>query len=123
MKTPFKRKNELLVLGLLSLGAASALANDFPTSERVLYVQQCMRDHPGPSFEMTHKCSCVVDALASKMKFDDYVTLSTISKAITIGGERGGVMRDSPDMESQAKRYRALQSKAEKACFISPAEK
>ena len=114
----------LWVLLLASAGiASSARANDFPTVERVLYVQECMRNHPGPPFEMTHKCSCALDALSKDVKFDDYVTLSTISKAMTIGGERGGVMRDSPEMEAQAKRYRALQAKAEKACFIDSAGK
>lgn len=98
---------------------ATAHANDFPTVERVLYVQECMRAHPGQSFEMTHKCSCALDAIAEQLRFDDYVTLSTISKAMSIGGERGGSIRDAPSFEPQAKRFRELQSKAEKGCFIT----
>lgn len=103
--------------------AGAARANDFPTVDRVIYVQECMRAHPGSQFEMTNKCSCALDALAKQIKYDDYVTLSTISKAMSIGGERGGVIRDAPSFEPQAKRYRELQSKAEQGCFINSAAK
>ena len=107
-----------LLLTLLTASAA-ACANDFPTVDRVLYVQECMRAHPGPQFEMTSKCSCALDTLARELKYDDYVTMSTTSKAMSIGGERGGTIRDAPSLEAQAKRYRALQAKAEKGCFIN----
>ena len=105
------------------MAASPVHANDFPTADRVLYVQECMRAHPGPQFEMINKCSCALDALATSVKYKDYVTMSTITKAMSIGGERGGTIRDAPSLESQAKRYRALQTKAEKACFINPETK
>ena len=103
--------------------AGAASANDFPTVDRVLYVQECMRAHPGSQFEMTNKCSCTLDAMANALKYDDYVTMSTISKAISIGGERGGAIRDAPAFETEAKRYRELQSRAEKGCFINSVAK
>ena len=118
MKTSLQHPSSFTLCALL-MASAAACANDFPTVDRVLYVQECMRAHPGPQFEMANKCSCALDALALDVKYDDYVTLSTVSKAITIGGERGGVMRDSPSLEAQAKRYRELQTKAEKGCFIN----
>ena len=100
------------------LPGGSAWANDFPTADRVLYVQECMRAHPGPQFEMTSKCVCAIDALASELGYDEYVTMSTISKATTIAGERGGEIRDAPNLAVLLKRYRLLQAKAEKSCFI-----
>jgi hypothetical protein len=103
----------------LLLAANPAHANDFPTVDRVLYVQECMRAHPGPQFEMINKCSCALDALSTTVKYKDYVTLSTIGKAMTIGGERGGAIRDVPSLEPQLKRYREAQAKAEKGCFIN----
>ena len=115
--------SRLLVLCALLTVSGAARANDFPTAERVLYVQECIRAHPGPQFEMTNKCSCALDALARDVKYDDYVTLSTISKAMSIGGERGSVIRDAPSLQPQAKRYRELQTKAEKGCFLSPEAK
>lgn len=117
-------KNPLvhLSLGLLSLGACTgALANNFPTVDRVLYVHECIDAHPGPHFEMVNKCACVLDALAAKLSFDDYVEMSTAAKATSIGGERGGYIRDSEKLQAEAKRYRELKAEAEKGCFIGPA--
>ena len=113
----------LAALCALLLACTAAVANDFPTADRVLYVQECMRTHPGPQFEMIHKCSCVLDAMAKELKFDDYVTLSTLDKAMSIGGERGGAIRDAPSLEAQAKRYRELRAKTEAACFIGAGPK
>ncbi len=120
MKTSFPGRS-LPVLCLLLMAGAPGHANDFPTVDRVLYVQECMRAHPGPAFEMANKCSCALDALAREITYDDYVTLSTIAKAISIGGERGGAIRDVPAYEAPLKRYRELQANAEKGCFLAPA--
>ena len=108
----------LIACGLL-LGA-SARANDFPTVDRVLYVQECMQAHTGPYFEMVNKCSCALDRLAEEVKFDDYVNMITIVNAMSIGGERGGELRDNETLKPQITRYRALQAKVAKACFMGP---
>jgi hypothetical protein len=102
----------------LPLVATAAQANDYPTVDRVLYVQECMRANPGPHYEMVNKCSCAVDRLASEVKFDDYVTMVTIVNAVSIGGERGGELRDNETIKPQIARYRELQGKVQKACFI-----
>ena len=112
--------HSLPILCALCMASAAARANDFPTVDRVLYVQECMRAHPGPQFEMINKCSCALDAFAKEVTYDDYVTISTVSKALSIGGERGGAIRDAPSLEPLAKRYRELQLKSEKGCFINP---
>lgn len=104
------------VLGLLA--GTAAWANDFPTLDRVLYVQDCMRAHPGPSFEMSSKCSCALDALARAVGYDDYVTMATVSKAVSMAGERGGVIRDAPSLAPRIRQYRELQARAEQSCFI-----
>jgi hypothetical protein len=103
------------------LAGAAARANDFPTLERVLYVQECMRAHPGPQFEISSKCACTLDALALHVRYNDYVTLSTLSKAVSMAGERGGEIRDAPSTAPQIKRYRELQAQAEQSCFIGTA--
>ena len=112
--------NALTLALTLALIGTTARANDFPTVDRVLYVQECINAHPGPQFEMTNKCSCALDTLAKEVKYDDYVTISTISKAMTIGGERGGTIRDAPAFQPQAKRYRDVKARAEKGCFLNP---
>lgn len=102
-----------------ALTCTAAWANDFPTSQRVLYVEECMREHPGPHYEMVNKCSCALDTLAREVKYEEYVGMSTVVKAMSIGGERGGSMRDNETVKPQIKRYRDLQAKVQKACFIS----
>jgi len=120
MKLPLTHPLRVLCLTALPLFAATASANDFPTSQRVLYVQECMRSHPGAYYEMVNKCSCAVDAMADEVSYEDYTNMSTIVNAMTIGGERGGVMRDNETVKPQIKRYRDLQAKVQKACFLSP---
>jgi hypothetical protein len=102
----------------LLAAAASAQANDFPTVDRVLYVQECVRNNPGPHYEMINKCSCALDRLSTEVKFADYVNMTTIVNAVSIGGERGGQLRDNETVKPQIARYRDLQSKVRKACFI-----
>jgi hypothetical protein len=107
----------------LALASATAGANDFPTVERVLYVRDCMNAHPGPYYEMVNKCSCALDKLAGEVKFDDYVTMTTVVNAISIGGERGSELRDNETVKPQIARYRELQAKVKQGCFIGTAPK
>ena len=45
--------------------------------------------------------------------------MTTIVKAVSIGGERGGDLRDNETIKPQIKRYRDLQSEVQKSCFLS----
>jgi hypothetical protein len=96
-----------------------AQANDYPTADRVLYVQACMVEHPGTRFEMLSKCSCALDQLASVLPFSDFDTMLTATNAMSIGGERGNTIRDTEVMTDQIKRFRELQIKAKRGCFIN----
>lgn len=107
-----------LLVALLSAGSV-VQANDFPTSARVLYVEDCIRANPGGYFEMVNKCSCAADALAAEVSYDDYTTMQTISNGMTIGGERGGAIRDVASLQPELKKYRELQVKVKKGCFIN----
>lgn len=108
-----------LALALLAAPLASQ-AHDYPTVDRVLYVQECMRSHPGPQFEMVNKCSCALDKVAAELPYDDYVTMATAANATTIGGERGSYIRDTESLQVLIRQYKALQLKVKKACFILP---
>jgi hypothetical protein len=110
----------LVAVSLAAVAGAAAAANDYPTVDRVLYVQACMKAHPGPFFEMLNKCSCALDAMAAEVPYDDFVSMNTMANANSIGGERGGVIRDNEPAQEQIKRYKALQSKAQKHCFLEP---
>lgn len=118
-------KPGLFLAGLLTAcfagaqAAKPARAAGYPTADRVVYVEDCMQKHKGPHFEMINKCSCVLDTLASQLPYDDFVTMTTATNANSIGGERGGVIRDTEVLQKQIRRFRDLQAAAQKKCFIS----
>ncbi len=106
------------IAAALLLAPAWAHAHDYPTSERVVYVEACMREHPGGHYEMLNKCSCVLDTIAREVPFDDYVTMSTATNANSIGGERGSYIRDAEPLQVQIRKFRQLQAQARKSCFL-----
>ena len=106
-----------LVLALLG-AAPLAAANDFPTRARVEFVLTCMQETRAPPEESMYKCSCAIDAIAAKVRYNEWGDLSTIANGITIAGERGGVMRDMKDGRKLIASYRKLQADAKKHCFI-----
>lgn len=108
-----------LLSAMLALFAGAALAHDYPTVERVNYVLECMRTHPGPHYEMVSKCSCAMDALAKQVTLADYIEMSTATNANSIGGERGNTIRDTEMLQAHIKRYRELQARVKKGCFIN----
>lgn len=107
----------LLALGL-SAYSGTAAAFDYPTADRVQYVHVCMRDNPGQTDEMVYKCSCVIDAIAREMSYEEFVESSTAAYAYTIGGERGETVRAYAPAKAMADRFRDVQARAKKSCFI-----
>jgi hypothetical protein len=108
-----------LAAALLAL-PASVFGYDYPTADRVVYVQACMREHPGGHYEMLNKCSCVLDTIAREVPYDDYVTMSTAANATSIGGERGSYIRDVEPLQVQIRKFRQLQVQARKTCLLVP---
>ena len=110
-------------LSLLLLPAAAcaahlpAQAHDYPTSGRVEYVLECMQKHDG-KYEYLYKCSCVIDHIAKRMSYDEYVTMSTALRNQTMAGERGALFRDPVPVKEMAGKYKALQASADKACYV-----
>jgi hypothetical protein len=93
------------------------LPNDYPTSARVEFVQDCMARHGG-KLETLYKCSCVIDHLAEKLSYDDYVEASTFAHYSNLPGEGGGIFRDPDRAKERAKLYRNLESNAYKTCGL-----
>ncbi|WP_230970678.1 hypothetical protein [Nitrogeniibacter aestuarii] len=114
----------LIVPLSLSLWAGASLAetpkNDYPTITRVEYVVACMRDAPKASQEYMYKCSCVVDKIAEQLDYDEFVKESTTSNAISIGGERGEVMRGLKGGRQLARTFHGIENEARKNCFMKP---
>lgn len=91
-------------------------AYDFPTTDRVEYVLECMKNHGGKQ-EYLYKCSCAIDNIAKKLKYDEYVEASTAQRYQSLGGERGAVFRDPQNVKKVAKNYKAIEDAAQSACF------
>jgi hypothetical protein len=90
---------------------------EYPTKDRVEYVLECMQEKSGkPAQEMMYKCSCAIDEIRKKVPYNKFVELATSAKAISIAGDRS--MRDSEAAQTQARKYRELQAKAYKSCYI-----
>jgi hypothetical protein len=111
------RKRRLLLPLLLAVSPLAS-ANDFPTRARVEFVLACMEDTKAPPTEAMYKCSCAIDAIAQKVRYTEWVDLSTVANGITIAGERGGVMRDMKDGRKLIDTYRKLQENAKRQCFL-----
>jgi hypothetical protein len=114
----FRLTVSALVLSLATVCGVAA-ANDFPTIERVLFVENCVRDHPERQRqEMLYKCSCALDAIAAEFRYDEYVELSTAFDAGQVAGERGAAVRESNSGQDMSKRFKAARAKAFTSCFI-----
>jgi hypothetical protein len=105
------------VLALTPALAGAAPANDFPTVDRVEFVLECMQKNAGRQ-EFLYKCACVIDEIAERLTYDDFVEASTAARFQSLGGERGGVFRDPPKTRAAAKLYLQVQNDAMKRCAV-----
>src|SRR6266496_3823191 len=90
----------------IALGAALAMAligialaqgggiKAYPTVDRVEFVLECMQKNGGKQ-EFLYKCACVIDEIAQKYAYDDFVEASTAARYQSLAGERGGAASPS----------------------------
>jgi hypothetical protein len=117
--------NFRIALGLAlaaTAGCDAALSQEpanrgYPTVDRVEFVLECMRRNGGKQ-EYLYKCACLIDRIAEKLSYDDYVEGSTVSRNQNLGGERAGLFRDPPRMREVAKRYQEVHGAAMKQCQV-----
>jgi hypothetical protein len=107
-----------LLAVLLSSVSCGALAHDYPTVDRVEYVLECMKNNGG-EYHYVYRCACVIDAISTELSYEAYVDASSVARYSAMGGERAGVLRDPEPLKDMAKRYRALQAKANQECGVS----
>jgi len=106
-----------LLLLLTVTAPIGAYANDFPTTDRVEYVLECMKNHAG-KYEYLYKCSCVIDNIAKELSYDEYVEISTALRDQSLTGPRGAEFRDPDPVKAMAKKYKTIQAGANKACYV-----
>lgn len=94
-------------------------AKDYPTVERVLFVEACAREHPDRQHtEMIYKCSCAMDVIVGRLSYPEYVEASTAFFGAQVAGERGAQVREGVSRDGLADRYRDARSEALKRCMI-----
>lgn len=106
-----------LLLLLTVTAPIGAYAKDFPTTDRVEYVLECMKNHAG-KHEYLYKCSCVIDHISKELSYDEYVEISTALRGQSTTGERGAAFRDPDTVKAMAKKYKTIQAGANKACYV-----
>jgi len=110
-------KNYGLALLLAASVPTVAHAHDFPTADRVEYVLECMVNHQSKQ-EFLYKCSCAIDQIAQQINYDEYVESSTALRHQTLSGPRGAEFRDPGAGKAMATKYKDIQEKANKACYV-----
>lgn len=94
-------------------------AKDYPTVERVLFVEACAREHPDRQHtEMIYKCSCAMDVMVSRLSYPEYVEASTAFFGGQVAGERGAQVREGVSRDGLADRYRDARGEALRRCMI-----
>ncbi|MBU0601831.1 MAG: hypothetical protein KKD25_05460 [Gammaproteobacteria bacterium] len=94
-----------------------AAANDFPTASRVEFALDCIQNYSNNQ-EYIYKCSCLIDEIAAKLSYDEYVELSSFSRSAAMSGERGGMFRGTDQTKEAVKKYLGIVSESKKRCFI-----
>ncbi|WP_028023486.1 hypothetical protein [Enterovibrio calviensis] len=113
-----KTVSSLIGLALLAL-STPASANDYPTLERVKFVQECMALKGGPSYVNMYGCSCVIDKIANQLTFDDYIHADAFLRLRNMRGERGGYFRSSKDSRTARGELLAIRDEADQQCFVA----
>lgn len=104
-----------LLGGLMPLAAFAH--EGYPTADRVEYVLACMQDRQG-GYELVHKCSCAIDAIAKKMKYSEYVETNTAARGQSMRGERGNAFRDPEGVKDLGGKFKKAQTAAYKECLL-----
>lgn len=98
---------------------ASAFAQQgYPTADRVEWVLACMQENEKGGYEIVHKCSCAIDKIAAKLKYDEYVEYSTAARGQSMRGERGSEFRDPDTVKGAGAKYKKIQTEAKEQCFL-----
>ena len=102
---------------LLLCVSTFAVANDYPTRDRVEYVLNCLQDIGRNSMDDLQTCSCKIDSIASAMPFEIYGYAVTYDRNKKMSGEKGGVFRDNKSGKKFSKELAELGDEAKGQCL------
>ena len=111
-----KFRNAMLLVLLQPLAVYAG--NDFPTLDRVNYVLDCMDRHGEQSIVNLTSCSCTLDGIASKMKYEKFSDAKTYEEYKDTPGDKGDAFRTNERAKGLYNRLKDLETEAETHCFV-----
>ena len=90
---------------------------NFPTIDRVLYVNECIREHGG-GLDSLYKCSCVMDYFIENLTYEEFDNMDASSHGINTTGERSAIWRDPKGVRDGINRLMDVKSLAKKKCNL-----
>lgn len=112
------RPRVLAMALVLALVPGVALANDYPTLERVDHVLTCMKSHGGQTVDNLYACACEIDIIAQELTFEDFTEARTFEIYKRMPGEKGGLFRDSQRADEIVGKLEKARGEAQKRCFV-----
>ena len=113
--------NKMLLLKLLFLFSIMvnpylhAETKNFPTIDRVLFVNECVRENGG-GLDSLYKCSCVMDYFVNNLSYEEFDNMDASTHGINTTGERSAIWRDPDDIREGIKRLKKIKIEARKQC-------
>lgn len=103
---------------VIALWSTAAVANDFPTLDRVRFVQECMALENSTKYETLYACSCMLDKMAAEISYDRFIEADSYMRMRNMRGERGGLFRSSDERARNVrKHFLGVKARAEASCF------
>ena len=107
----------VLLINLMVYPYVYGKNNTFPTIDRVLYVNECIREHGG-GLDSLYKCSCVMDYFIENLTYEELDNMDASSHGINTTGERSAIWRDPKGVRDGINRLKDVQSQAKKKCNL-----
>jgi len=77
-----------------------------------------MDSNGGQKYEILYSCTCIIDKIADKIAYDDFVEAEVFVQLRSTPGERGGVFRDPDRASLLVTKINDLTEAAKKSCFM-----
>ena len=77
-----------------------------------------MDSNGGQKYETLYSCTCIIDKIADKIAYDEFVEAEVFLQLRSTPGERGGLFRDPDRASLLVRKISDLTEVAKKSCFM-----
>ncbi len=77
-----------------------------------------MDSNGGQKYENLYSCACIIDKIADKIAYDEFVEAEVFFQLRGTPGERGGLFRDPDRASLLVRKINDLTEVAKKSCFM-----